>query len=141
MLTEKPVATPNYKAPPPDVRKEIDQETDKLLAMGVAQESRSPYSAPIVLVRKPDGSWRYCTDFRKLNRVTEKASFPLPNIHDSLRRFKEPRVISTLDLLKGYFQIEVAEGHRKYFGFSDGRRHLEYVRTPMGAKNLGHHLN
>ena len=105
--------------------------------MGVARESNSPYSAPIVLVRKKDGSWRYCTDFRKLNKVTEKASFPLPNIHDSLRRFKKPTVISTMDLLKGYHQIDVAEAHRKYFGFSDGRRHMEYIRTPMGAKNSG----
>ena len=137
LTTTKPVHAPFYKAPPPEVRREIDQQTEEMIAMGVARESNSPYSAPIVLVKKKDGSWRYCTDFRRLNKVTEKASFPLPNIHDSLRRFKKPTVISTMDLIKGYHQIEVAEAHRKYFGFSDGRRHLEYIRTPMGAKNSG----
>ena len=137
LTTTKPVHAPFYKAPPPEVRREIDQQTDELIAMGVARESNSPYSAPIVLVRKKDGSWRYCTDFRRLNKVTEKASFPLPNIHDSLRRFHKPAVISTMDLIKGYHQIEVAPAHRKYFGFCDGRRHMEYIRTPMGAKNSG----
>ena len=137
LTTTKPVSAPMYKAPPPDVRREIDQQTEELIAMGVARESNSPYSAPIVLVRKKCGGWRYCTDFRRLNKVTEKASFPLPNINDSLRRFKKPTVISTMDLIKGYHQIDVAEAHRKYFGFCDGRRHMEYIRTPMGAKNSG----
>ena len=137
LTTDKPITAPQYKTPPPEVRAEIDKETDELIAMGVAQESNSPYSAPILLVKKKQGGWRYCTDFRKLNAKTVKASFPLPNINDSIRRFKNPKVISTLDLLKGYFQVEVAEAHRKFFGFSDGRRNLEYVRTPMGAKNSG----
>ena len=137
LTTDKPIHAPQYKAPPPDVRQEIDQETNELLAMGVARESNSPYSAPIVLVKKKLGGWRYCTDFRKLNRATVKASFPLPNIEDSIRRFKTPRVISTMDLLKGYWQVPIAEGHRKFFAFSDGKRHLEYVKCPMGAKNSG----
>jgi hypothetical protein len=121
VTTEKPVHAPMYRDPPPEVRKDIDRETDNLLALGVARESQSPYSAPIVLVRKKCGGWRYCTDFRKLNKVTEKVSFPLPNIQDRLRRLKNPRVMSTMDLLKGYFQIEVAENQKKIFGFSDGK--------------------
>ena len=137
LTTDKPVYAPYYKAPPPDVREEIDKHTDELIAMGVARESKSPYSAPIVLVRKKDGFWRYCTDFRKLNKITEKVSFPLPNINDAIRRFADPRVFTTLDLLKGYHQVEINEPHKKYFGFSDGRRHLEYNRTPMGAVNSG----
>ena len=137
LTTDKPITAPQYKTPPPDVREEIDRETSELISMGVAQESNSPYSAPILLVRKKQGGWRYCTDFRRLNACTVKASFPLPNIQDSIRRFRNPKVITTMDLLKGYFQVEVAEAHRKFFAFSDGRRHLEYLRTPMGAKNSG----
>ena len=137
VTTEKPVHAPFYRAPPPNVREDIDRETENLLASGVVRESQSPYSAPIVLVRKKCGGWRYCTDFRKLNKVTEKVSFPLPNIQDRLRRLGNPKVMTTMDLLKGYFQIGVAESQKKYFGFSDGKRHLEYNRTPMGAKNSG----
>ena len=88
-------------------------------------------------MKKPSGGWRYCTDFRKLNSITEKVNFPLPHITDSLRRFKSPKVFSSLDLLKGYYHIEVAESQKRYFAFSDGRRHLEYNRLPMGCKNGG----
>ena len=135
--TDRPIRAPQYKAPPPEVRKEIDAETEELIAMGVVGESTTPYSAPITLVKKKLGGFRYCIDFRKLNNHTVKSSFPLPNINDSLRRLKKPMVISTMDLLKGYYQIPVAPAHTKFFGFSDGRRQLEHLMTPMGAKNSG----
>ena len=135
LTTDKPIATSYFRTPPPHVRADIDKETNKLLAAGVIRPSESPYNAPIVLVKKPDGSYRYCIDLRKLNAVTEKASFPLPHITDSLRRFKDPKIFSSIDLVKGYFQVEVVESQRKYFAFSDGRRHLEFCRTPMGCSN------
>ena len=71
LTSDIPVRANYYRAPPPKVREELDRETDRLLAAGIIRESNSPYCAPIVLVKKPDGSWRYCTDFRKLNRITE----------------------------------------------------------------------
>ena len=70
-----------------------------------------------------------------MNKITVKQSFPLPNIHDGVRRLKNPKVFSSLDLTKGYHQLSVLESQRRYFAFSDGKRHLEYVRVPMGAKN------
>ena len=137
LKSDIPVNARSYRTPPPKVREEIDRETDKLLAAGVIRESTSPYSAPIVLVKKPDNSWRYCTDFRALNKIIEKAEFPLPRITDSLRALKDPKVFSCLDLLKGYFQVEILESQKKYYAFSDGKRHLEYNRTPMGSRNSG----
>ena len=112
MTTDVPVKANYYKAPPPKVREELDRETDRLLASGIIRESSSAYSAPIVLVKKPDGSWRYCTDFRKLNKVTEKINFPIPNIGDCLRRFENPKVFSSLDLIKGFFQVEIHESQK-----------------------------
>ena len=135
LTTQRPIYAPNYRAPPPDVQRAVDRETEKLLASGCLRESNSPYSAPIVLTRKKSGGWRYCGDFRRLNKVTVKQSFPLPNIHDGVRRLKNPKVFSSLDLTKGYHQISILESHRKYFAFSDGKRHLEYVKVPMGARN------
>ena len=64
-----------------------------------------------------------------------KQSFPLPNVHDGLRRLKNPKVFSCLDLTKGFHQISILESQKRYFAFSDGHRHLEYQRIPMGAKN------
>ena len=135
LTTDRPIAVPNYRAPPPDVQRQINSETDKLLAAGVIELSDSPFNAPIVLVRKPRGGWRYCTDFRKLNKHTEKAHFPLPGITDGLRRFKSPKVFSGLDLIKGYYNISILPSQRRLFAFSDGRRHLQYIRMPMGARN------
>ena len=132
---QNPVYTPNYKAPPPEILKAINQESEIRLANGTLRESVSPYSAPIILVKKKNGGWRYCTDFRRLNKITVKQNFPLPNIHDGLRRLKSPKVFSCLDLTMGFHQISVLESQRRYFAFSDGARHLEYQRVPMGAKN------
>ena len=84
---------------------------------------------------KKNGGWRYCTDFRRLNKATVKQNYPLPNIHDGVRRLKNPKVFSTLDLTKGYHQIAILESQRHLFAFNDGTRQLEYVKVPMGAKN------
>ena len=66
----------------------IQEELRKMLERGVIQPSRSPYSAPIVLQKKKDGSWRFCVDYRKLNDVTVKDAYPMPNqaqVFDALR--------------------------------------------------------
>ena len=135
LTTERPIYAPNYRTVPPHVQKDITRETDKLMASGCLRESDSPYSAPIVLVKKKLGGWRYCTDFRRLNKVTVKQNFPLPHIEDSIRRLNKPKIFSCLDLTKGFHQLQIIESCRRYYAFSDGRRHLEYVRVPMGAKN------
>ena len=135
LKNDAPISVSYYKSPPPKIRDQINRETDRLLGAGIIRESESGYNAPLVLVRKPDKTWRYCTDFRALNRNTVKSEFPLPNIFDSLRRLENPKVFSSLDLIKGFFQIPIIESHRKYYGFSDGKRKLEYCRCPMGAKN------
>ena len=126
-----------HKAQGTEVRKAIEDQTASFLADGVIKESESPYCSPIVMVRKKCGGWRYCVDLRKINEKTEKVSFPVPKIEDALRRLKSPTVFSTMDLLKAYYQIPVVEEDTKYYAFSDGRRHLEFARCPMGAKNSG----
>ena len=135
LTTTNPIHARNHRIPPPEIQKDIHEETNKLLESGCIQESTSPYSAPIVLVRKKNGGWRYCTDFRRLNKATVKQNYPLPNIHDGVRRLKNPKVFSTLDLTKGYHQIAILESQRHLFAFNDGTRQLEYVKVPMGAKN------
>ena len=133
---QNPVYTPNYKAPPHDIQKAIDRETDIHIANGTIRESLSPYCAPIVLEKKKSGGWRYCTDFRRLNKITIKANFPLPKVHDGLRRLRNPRVFSCLDLTKGFHQISILESHKCYFAFSDGHRHLEQVISTSRGSGL-----
>ncbi|GFT77947.1 hypothetical protein TNCV_3178461 [Trichonephila clavipes] len=90
-------------------RRIIHEEFQKMLDEGIVQPSESPWSSPIVLVRKKDGSWRFCVDYRKLNSVTKKTFIPPPRIDDTLDRLKGAMFFSSMDLRSGYWQIEIDE--------------------------------
>ncbi|CAF1504501.1 unnamed protein product [Adineta ricciae] len=101
--THPPVYAPPYRVSYKDeqIQKE---EIDKLLQQGIIQESKSPWSSPIVLVRKKDGSVRFCIDFRKLNNITTKDAFPLPRIDDIFDHLSKAGYYSAIDFKSGYFQ-------------------------------------
>ena len=86
----------------PDVKKEIDRQVDEMLEKGIIQESVSPWSSPVVLVKKKDGSYRFCVDFRKVNKVTKVDSFPMPLVADALDSLAGASVFSVLDLKSGF---------------------------------------
>ena len=82
--SNQPINTSYYKAQRPEIREEINDQTESMITDGVVKGSESPYCVPIVLVHKKDGGWQYCVDLRKLNNVTDKTVFPLPKIEDAL---------------------------------------------------------
>jgi len=86
----------------------------------VIEESYSPWIFPAVLVKKKDGSIRFCVDFRKLNAVTEKDSYPLPRIDDLLDRLSGNSWFTTLDLKSGYWQIKLRSQDKEKTAFSIG---------------------
>ena len=97
-------AAPIKQAPrraPHALRSVVENQVEDMLAKGIIRESTSPWASPIVLVRKRDGSFRFCIDYRKVNAVTVKDSFPLPRIDDTFDALGGARIYTTLDLATG----------------------------------------
>ena len=101
-----PVRQPPRRLPPCQ-REEVQKLVDDMLTRGVVEPAHSPWSSPIVLVKK-DGSTRFCVDFRKVNAHTKKDAHPLPRVDDTLDTLGQAKCFSTLDLASGYWQVEVA---------------------------------
>jgi len=91
-----------------------------MLDSGVIRESHSPYSSPVVLVRKKDGSLRFCIDFRKLNSKTVKDAYALPRMQEALEAMAGCSWFPTLDLKSGYWQIEIDEPDKPKTAFTVG---------------------
>lgn len=114
----------------------INCELDKMLELGVIEKSSSGWSSPILLVPKPDKSWRFCVDYRKVNRVTERDAYPLPYISDLLRKLGGARYLSTLDIKSAYWQVELEPESRQYTAFTVPSRGLyQFTRMPYGLHN------
>ena len=110
-------------------------EINKLLDAGVITHSQSSWSAPVIMVVKPDGSYRMCIDYRRLNKLTVKDVYPLPRIQDMLNSLNGAQFMSSLDLLKGFYQIPVADEDRHKTAFSTTFGHYEFQRMPFGLTN------
>lgn len=119
----------------PDKRREMDRQVQQLLADGIIEESCSPWSSPVVLVRKKDNTWRFCVDYRGLNAVTVKDSHPLPRVDDTLDALAGATWFSTLDFSDGYWQVEVAEEDREKTAFTTGHGLYQFRSMPMGLTN------
>ena len=89
----------------PSKHAEIERQVEDLLQRGIVKKSNSPWSSPVVLVTKKDGSQRFCVDYRQVNAVTVKDAYPLPRIDDSLCSLSGAEWFSTLDLASGYWQV------------------------------------
>ncbi|UYV67951.1 hypothetical protein LAZ67_5002588, partial [Cordylochernes scorpioides] len=94
----------------------IQTEVDKMLKSGIVKRSDSPWSSPVVLVEKNDGTWRFCVDYRRLNKITRKNVYPLPRIDDTLDSLKGASVFSTMDLKSGRMKVlgYLIDGDRIY---------------------------
>ena len=103
----------------------------------IIRPSISPWSSQIVVVRKRDNSIRLCIDFRRVNELTVKDSFPLPRIEDCLDALMGNTWFSTLDLASGYHQVGMSPGDSPKTSFITSKGLFEFTRMPFGLCNAG----
>ncbi|UYV72001.1 hypothetical protein LAZ67_9001526 [Cordylochernes scorpioides] len=103
--------------------------------LDIIQPSESPLASPVVLIRKKDGSWRFCVDYRRLNKITKKDVYPLPRIDDTLDCLRGARFYSSMDLQSGYWQIDVEESDREKTAFITPDGLYEFKVMPFGLCN------
>ena len=112
----------------------LDQEIQQLLQHDIVTPSTSPWTAPVVCVRKKDGNIRMCVDYRRLNAATQDDVYPLPRVEEMIEKVSGAAYISTLDLSKGYYQIPVAPEDQEKTAFATPTGKYEFCRMPFGLK-------
>lgn len=110
-------------------------QLDELLELGYIQPSTSPWAAPVLFVKKKDGSLRLCIDYRGLNAITVKNKYPLPLLDEFFDRFQGAQFFSKLDLQQGYHQLRIAESDIPKTAFSTRYGHFEYPVMSFGLTN------
>ena len=140
IITEgNPICQRAYRAPLTK-RQEISKAVDDMLAQGIIQPSCSPWASPVTLVPKPDGSIRFCVDYRKLNQVSKKDSYPVPLASDCFDLMQGTSIFSTIDLRSGFHQVTVDPADREKTAFICHRGLFEFVRMPFGLANGPSHF-
>ncbi|KAJ9545025.1 hypothetical protein OSB04_024732 [Centaurea solstitialis] len=129
-----PVAKAPYRLAPPEMQ-ELSNQLEELLGQGFIRPSSSPWGAPILFVKKKDGSMRMCIDYRELNKLTVKNRYPLPRIDDLFDQLQGAAWFSKIDLRSGYHQVKVREEDVQKTAFRTRYGHFEFVVMPFGLTN------
>ncbi|KAL4017951.1 hypothetical protein IC575_021530 [Cucumis melo] len=115
--------------------KELKVQLQELLDKGFIRPSVSPWGAPVLFVKKKDGSMRLCIDYRELNKVTVKNRYPLPRIDDLFDQLQGATVFSKIDLRSGYHQLRIRDGDIPKTAFRSRYGHYEFVVMSFGLTN------
>ena len=114
---------------------ELKVQMQELLDKGFIRPSASPWGAPVLFVRKKDGSLRLCIDYRQLNQVTIKNKYPLPRIDDLFDQLQGASVFSKIDLRIGYHQLRIKKDDIPKTAFRTRYGHYEFTVMPFGLTN------
>eukprot|EP00961_Rhodomonas_salina_P288017 3891441-Rhodomonas_salina.1 len=133
----KPGTAPQCQAPyraNPEAQEAIMETLNYLYKHNFVRHSLSEFGALVTLAKKPDGTWRFCVDYRRLNSVTKEAEYPLPRIEDCLDRLGKAKYFSKLDLRSGYWQVKIHPDDIEKTAFRTQYGHHEWVVMPFGLQ-------
>ena len=135
-LTKSEPFKERFRRIAPPLVEEVREHIQEILDGGAIRPSNSPWCNAVVLVRKKDSTLRFCIDFRRLNNRTEKDSFPMPKMVDTMETMVGARIFSTMDLKSGFWQVKMAEESWPYTAFRVGSLGVyEFLRMPFGLCN------
>ena len=129
-----PISKAPYRMTPKEME-ELKVQLEELLEKGYIRPSVSPWGAPVLFVRKKDGTMRLCIDYRELNKVTVKNKYPLPRIDDLFDQLQGAGVFSKIDLRSGYHQLRIKEEDISKSAFRTRYGHFEFTVMPFGLTN------
>ena len=130
----KPIPIPPYIMAPAEL-KELKAQLEELLNKGFIRPSTSPWGAPVLFIKKKDGSLRLCIEYKQLNRATIRNQYPLPHIDELFDQLQGSRVYSKIDLRSGYHQLKVRENDASKTAFRTKYGHYEFLMMPLGFSN------
>ena len=128
-----PIRLPPYRLPHA-FHEPVKRELEEMQDHGIIEPAASDWAAPIVLMKKKDGTIRLCIDYRQLNAVSRVDAYPMPRIDDIIDQLGQDQYISTLDLTKGYWQVPVAERDRPKTAFVTPFGLYQFRRMPFGLQ-------
>ncbi|KAF5781372.1 putative nucleotidyltransferase, Ribonuclease H [Helianthus annuus] len=129
-----PIARAPYRLAPIELE-ELSKQLQELLEKGFIRPSSSPWGAPVLFVKKKDGTFRMCIDYRELNKVTVKNRYPLPRIDDLFNQLQGSSYYSKIDLRSGYHQLRVRDEDVSKTAFRTRYGHYEFLVMPFGLTN------
>ena len=129
-----PPSRPTYRLSATELA-ELKKQLEELTKAGFIQPSKSPFGAPILFVKKKDGTMRMCVDYRALNNITIKNSYPLPRVDELFDRLQGARYFSKIDLRSGYHQIRIVAEDVPKTAFRTRYGHFEFLVLPFGLTN------
>ncbi|EOY03326.1 DNA/RNA polymerases superfamily protein [Theobroma cacao] len=130
----RPISIPPYRMAPAEL-KELKDQLEDLLDKGFIRPSVSPWGAPVLFVKKKDGSLRLCIDYRQLNKVTVKNKYPLPRIDDLFDQLQGAQCFSKIDLRSGYHQLRIRNEDIPKTAFRTRYGHYEFLVMSFGLTN------